>query len=135
MYTAIQSNDELLKAVKRPTEPIIYYSMEVIDDLLQQVHNNNGNNKEYYTERQKIINVKLRYSRTQLTDLISTKVGEIEGYRDCLSVADHISNNLGPWCCDRLWKIMLEGAHKYGFFEATQYYNPRKLSSIDVQLM
>jgi endoribonuclease Dicer len=140
VYTA-RNSVELSNAVNKPSEPMIYYSMEVIDDLPQQMHQNQKpqqSDGNYYAERQKTINVKLRYtSRTILTTLISSKIKDIDGYKDCLTVADYISSNLGPWCCDRLWKVMLEGARNtHGLFESPSHYaNTRNLNSNEVQSM
>lgn len=123
VYTA-KNTLELKNAIKKASEPVIYYSMKVIDDLPPQIHSSN--------EKQP---VPLRYNgRTILTTLIESKIGKVYGYEHCLSVADYISNNLGPWCSDKLWREMLQGSHIHGLY--TDSYAPsRRLSSDESDLI
>ena len=48
------------------------------------------------------------YERTALTTRIADKIGIIDRYRRCFDVAANVLDHLGPWCCDRLWRYMLE---------------------------
>lgn len=94
--------------------------MKVIDDLPPQIPNSTV--KEC---------IPLRYSnRTILTTLVSSKIHKVFGYEGCLSIVDYISNNLGPWCSDSLWREMLNRAHMHGLY--TDSYAPnRKFSQIE----
>lgn len=48
------------------------------------------------------------YQETPLTKKIREKIGTIERYKRCFDVTNNILYHLGPWCCDRLWKYLLE---------------------------
>lgn len=49
----------------------------------------------------------LRYSRSVLTFKILGKIGGIQHCKDWIHYVDHVSNDLGPWCSDILWSILL----------------------------
>lgn len=70
---------------------MIQYSMKVIN-----------NNTAFSTFKQE-----LRYPRSVLTFKILGKIGCIQHCKDWIHYVDHVSNDLGPWCSDILWSILL----------------------------
>ncbi|KAI8332965.1 putative dicer-like protein [Choanephora cucurbitarum] len=120
---------ELQQSVRKPFELIREYSMRPIDDLPPP------NNKYRTPLPQELKRVELRYPETNLAKAITNKIRGIGGFYQCQATADYISNNLGPWCSDRIWKVMLYGAHKHGLFTPTLYMPEQKLSQKDIMLM
>ncbi|EPB86344.1 hypothetical protein HMPREF1544_06883 [Mucor circinelloides 1006PhL] len=74
-----------------------------------------------------------RYQRSILTTIISNKIEQVPGFPQCLNAIIYISNNLGPWCSDRLWKSILYKANTKGLFTPTLYTPQQKLSKQDQQ--
>ncbi|CEJ03174.1 hypothetical protein RMCBS344292_17162 [Rhizopus microsporus] len=70
---------------------MIQYSMKAIN-----------NNTAFSTFKQE-----LRYPRSILTFKILGKIGCIQHCKDWIHYVDHVSNDLGPWCSDILWSILL----------------------------
>ncbi|KAG2230115.1 hypothetical protein INT48_006272 [Thamnidium elegans] len=68
--------------------------MRVIDDLPDQRNHN--------------LIIESRYPKTILTTLICQKLKDIRGFDQCIKFNTAISNNLGPWCSDRLWQDILD---------------------------
>jgi endoribonuclease Dicer len=134
---AAQDTDELAMAVKKPFEAIEIYSMEYIDDLPPAPLPKNQRTPAYEKERKSKPppTIKLRYPRTVLTDLIASKIRNITGYRNCESIVDYISNNLGPWCSDQLWEVMLRGADRHGLYTPTNYTSAQKISLDNARLL
>ncbi|KAG2217031.1 hypothetical protein INT45_003987 [Circinella minor] len=48
------------------------------------------------------------YENTKLCKQIRNKINHIERYKRLFSSTDNILKELGPWCCDRLWKHLLK---------------------------
>ncbi|KAF1798735.1 dsRNA-specific ribonuclease III dicer [Mucor lusitanicus] len=123
VYTA-KSTQELASAVKKPFETELFYSMDVINDVPPSpVHAARD-----YIRRE-------RYQRSILTTLITNKINQVTGFQQCLNAIIYISNNLGPWCSDRLWKSILYKANTKGLFTPTLYTPEQKLSNEDQQLL
>lgn len=76
-----------------------------------------------------------RYPKTILTTHISNKIGQIIGFQQCLNTIIYISNNLGPWCSDRLWKSILYNANKNGLFTPSMYTQEQTLTKVERQLL
>ncbi|KAI8637061.1 putative dicer-like protein [Parasitella parasitica] len=117
VYTA-RSSEELKEAVKKPFEIELFYSMPVIDDIPPMEYSTTINCKRVE-----------RYPKSILTTLISGKIEPVPGAMQCLNAVTYISNNLGPWCADRLWKSILQKAAVNGLFTPTLYDPERKLTT------
>ncbi|GAN10589.1 dicer-like protein 1 [Mucor ambiguus] len=123
VYTA-KSSQELASAVQKPFEIELFYSMSVINDVPPSpVHAA----KDYIRPE--------RYQRSKLTTRIENEINQVPGFKQCLSAIIYISNNLGPWCSDRLWKFILYKANTNGLFTPTLYTPEQKLSKEDRQLL
>lgn len=47
------------------------------------------------------------YEETPMTKQIREKIGSIVRYKRCFVITNDILHQLGPWCCDIMWKTML----------------------------
>ncbi|KAI8329686.1 P-loop containing nucleoside triphosphate hydrolase protein, partial [Blakeslea trispora] len=128
---------ELQQSTKKPFECIQKYSMRPINDLPPQDNydpsRTTSNQARCLTREQK--RVELRFKETPLAIAITKKISTVWGFAQCQATADYIANNLGCWCSDRIWKVMLRGAHKHGLFTPTLYMPDQKLSKEDILLM
>ncbi|CAO3629586.1 unnamed protein product [Mucor hiemalis] len=119
VYMALSSR-ELEAAVKKPSESVQYYSMEVINNIPPSGVDCQDK-KEHYKTFNNPSRIKLRYDRTHLTQRIESKIAPVMGWDECIYVSDSILNIMGPWCVDRLWKVMLKGANKHGLLTPSEY--------------
>lgn len=136
VYTA-KNTKELEMAVEKPFETIEHYSMRYIDDLPPPPPPKDQRTPAYYRDRNSKPRptIELRYSRTILTSSVSNKIWNINGYQNCESIIDYISNNLGPWCGDQLWKVILRGTDRHGLYMPTNYNGIQKVSGYERQLL
>ncbi|KAG1233174.1 hypothetical protein G6F35_001373 [Rhizopus arrhizus] len=47
------------------------------------------------------------YEETPMTKQIREKIGSIVRYKRCFVITNDILHQMGPWCCDVMWKTML----------------------------
>lgn len=114
----------MASAVKKPFEIELFYSMDVINDVPPSPMHAA---RDYIRPE--------RYQRSILTTLISDKIERVPGFQQCLNAIIYISNNLGLWCSDRLWKSILYKANTKGLFTPSLYTPEQKLSKEDCRLL
>ncbi|KAI7902630.1 uncharacterized protein BX663DRAFT_509905 [Cokeromyces recurvatus] len=105
VYTAINT-PSLQLAANKPLESIVYYSMMPIRDASSSYRLYSKQKYIEYDMSQYYFPFRYK-QRSQLTTLIMNKIEYIHGFNYLLNMSDYISDYLGPWCSDRLWKVLL----------------------------
>ncbi|ORX55708.1 hypothetical protein DM01DRAFT_1335102 [Hesseltinella vesiculosa] len=53
----------------------------------------------------------IHFTDTHLTSLIISRLGHDKAYKFLYARVESVLNELGPWCCDAIWKLLLKELH------------------------